>query len=395
MGDLLIIATACILTAIATALLVRRSWIKDRRRLMEQYKRPELPEGVAAVLAVLRMAAVVVDVADGVVKASPASYAFGLVRAGRLVHDPLVEIIRQVRQDGVIRERDLDLPRGPLGPGRLIMHVRVAPLGPLHVILLAEDRTEAQRLEAVRRDFVVNISHELKTPVGAISLLSETLIDAAEDPETVRRFASRMQIESTRLTQLVKEVIDLSRLQVNQGIEQPERVQVDDVVAEAVDRSKLTAENRQVELNVGQDSGAIVFGERELLVTAVRNLVDNAIRYSDPRTKVGIGVRTEAGIVEIAVADQGLGLAPEDLDRVFERFYRVDAARSRETGGTGLGLSIVKHVAANHGGDVNVWSRLGEGSTFTLRLPAASAEERNDRLSSEGTQPGASHHSDT
>lgn len=376
-----ILVIAALMVGIAVGVAGCHLWCRKIRPTGgEPVDEPELPRGVPEVLAVLRSAAVVVDVADGVVKASPASYTYGLVRAGRVVHDQLVDLIQAVRQDGVIRERELDLPRGPIGPGLLTVHARVAPLGPLHVLLLVEDRTESRRLEMMRRDFVVNVSHELKTPVGAIALLAETISDSADDAVAVRRFAGRLETESERLTRLVQEIIDLSRLQVNHGIEQPDQVDVDSVVFEAIDRSRVTAAGREVDLHVSPPSGAVVFGERELLVTAVRNLIDNAIRYSDPRTRVGIGVRCDDRIVEVAVADQGIGIEPKDLSRVFERFFRVDPARSRETGGTGLGLSIVKHVAANHGGDVVVWSRKGQGSTFTLRIPSASSDEHASSL---------------
>jgi two-component system sensor histidine kinase SenX3 len=348
---------------------------------------PELPRGVGEVLAVLRSAAIVVDAADGVVKASPAAYAFGLVRGQDVVHAALVDMVRGVRRDGVIREAELELPRGPLGEGLLVVHARVAPLGPLHVLLLVEDRTESRRVEEVRRDFVVNVSHELKTPVGAISLLSETLQDAADDPEAVRRFAARMQRESERLAELVQEIIHLSRLQVARGLESPDVVHIDSVVAEAVDRGRLVADSRGVMVETGRPSGAQVYGDHALLVTAVRNLVDNAVRYSDEGTRVGVGVRSDGQLVEIAVADQGIGIPADEQDRVFERFYRVDPARSRQTGGTGLGLSIVKHVAANHGGDVTVWSQPGQGSTFTLRLPAATPGARPSPGRSTRLQP--------
>jgi two-component system sensor histidine kinase SenX3 len=329
---------------------------------------PELPRGVGEVLAVLRSAAIVVDAADGVVKASPAAYAFGLVRGQDVVHAALVDMVRGVRR-------------------LLVVHARVAPLGPLHVLLLVEDRTESRRVEEVRRDFVVNVSHELKTPVGAISLLSETLQDAADDPEAVRRFAARMQRESERLAELVQEIIHLSRLQVARGLESPDVVHIDSVVAEAVDRGRLVADSRGVMVETGRPSGAQVYGDHALLVTAVRNLVDNAVRYSDEGTRVGVGVRSDGQLVEIAVADQGIGIPADEQDRVFERFYRVDPARSRQTGGTGLGLSIVKHVAANHGGDVTVWSQPGQGSTFTLRLPAATPGARPSPGRSTRLQP--------
>ena len=334
---------------------------------------PELSRGVAEVLSVLGSGAILVDAADRVVEASPSAYAFGLVRGHRVVHPELVAMVGEVRRTKEIHEQELELPRGPLGLERLVVGARVAPLGGQHVLLLVADRTEARRVEEVRRDFVANVSHELKTPVGALSLLAEATADAADDSEAVRRFASRMQRESERLSLLVQEIIDLSRLQSARALAEPVLVDVDDVVAEAVDRCRLTVEAHDVAVEVADRSTARVYGDPELLVTAVRNLVDNAARYSDPGTRIGVGVRREGGLVDVCVTDQGIGIPERDLDRVFERFYRVDPARSRSTGGTGLGLSIVKHVAANHGGDVTVWSRPGEGSTFTLRLPDADA----------------------
>lgn len=332
---------------------------------------PELPPGTAEVLAVLSSAAIVLDSGDTVVKASPAAYAFGIVRGQQVVHPQLVGLVQEVRRDGDIREAELELPRGPLGRELLVVHARVAPLGPRHVLLLVSDHTEARRVEEVRRDFVANVSHELKTPVGAISLLAEAIADAADDPDAVRRFAVRMSRETERLSLLVQDIIDLSRLQASSSLKEPVLVDVDTVVAEAVDRSRLAAQAADVTVEIGPPSHAAVYGDRDLLVTAVRNLVDNAIRYSERHTRVGIGVRHQNGLVEVSVTDQGIGIPESELDRVFERFYRVDPARSRATGGTGLGLSIVKHVAANHGGDVTVWSKPGHGSTFTLRLPDA------------------------
>jgi two-component system sensor histidine kinase SenX3 len=373
-GPLVVAALAGVLGVLVGSFAVLAFRYSERaQRAVPASPPPELPLGVADVLAALSSAAVVLDVADGVVKASPAAYAFGIVRRHAVVHPELLAMVHEVRRDGVIREEELDLPRGPLGRGRLVVSARVAPLGPLHVLLLLTDHTEARRVEEVRRDFVANVSHELKTPVGGISLLAEAIVDAADDPDAVRRFAQRMGGETERLSLLVQEIIDLSRLQVAGALASPVIVDVDEVVTEAVDRTRLTAEAAGVVLDAGPASGARVYGDRDLLVTAVRNLVDNAVRYSDAGTRVGIGVRGDAGLVEVAVTDQGVGIAETELERVFERFYRVDPARSRATGGTGLGLSIVKHVAANHGGDVTVWSHPGQGSTFTLRLPDADA----------------------
>ncbi|MBN9326343.1 MAG: two-component sensor histidine kinase [Cellulomonas sp. 73-145] len=332
---------------------------------------PELDEGLVRALAVLRSSAIVLDDADRVVRASPPAHALGLVRDGRLVHAAVRDMVAEVRRDGVIRDAELDLPRGPVGSGTLLLEVRVAQVMPHLLLVLAEDLTQARRLEAMRRDFVVNISHELKTPVGALSLLAETVQDAADDPAAVRRFAARMQSEAQRLALLVQEIIELSRLQVTDALQDMELVDVDSVLAEAADRARTTASGKRIVIDVGGQTGARVFGDRNLLVTAVRNLLDNAVAYSPDATRVGVGVSTTADLVQIAVVDQGVGIPPTEQDRIFERFYRVDPARSRNTGGTGLGLSIVKHVAADHGGDVTVWSQPGRGSTFTLRLPRA------------------------
>jgi two-component system sensor histidine kinase SenX3 len=331
--------------------------------------RPALPDGAADILNVLRSASVVLDESGALVKTSPAAHAFGLVRGRELVHAELRAMAVESASLGLVRERELELPRGPFGRGRLVVLARVAPLAGGLTLILVEDRTEARRVDEVRRDFVANVSHELKTPVGALHLLAEAVSDAADDPVAVRRFAERMERESQRLTRLVQEIIDLSQLQVADALHPPEPVGIDDVVSDAVDRCRLAAQAKRIEVVIGGDHGAVVYGDHALLVTAVRNLVDNAISYSAEDTRVGVGVRRANGIVEIMVSDQGIGIAASDQGRIFERFYRVDPARSRATGGTGLGLSIVKHVAANHGGEVTLWSVSGQGSTFTLRLP--------------------------
>ena len=340
-----------------------------QRALLEGPGEATLPDGAADVLAVLGKAFVVVDAIDSVVRASPAAYAYGLVRGHTVVHRELLEMTAKVRGNGVVMEKQFELARGPLGQGTIIVQVRAAVLGEEYILLLADDRTEITRTERIRNDFVANVSHELKTPVGAISLLAEALEASPDDEDTVRRFAQRMHKESSRLAALVQDIIELSRLQATDVVHQGKVVDVNDVVAEAVDRSRLAAEAKHISVVVGGTSTHKVFGDQDLLVNAFRNLIDNAIRYSPENTKVGIGLKDKDGLVSVSVADQGEGLRPEDQERVFERFYRVDAARSRQTGGTGLGLSIVKHVVENHGGEVTVWSQLGKGSTFTVRLP--------------------------
>jgi two-component system sensor histidine kinase SenX3 len=247
--------------------------------------------------------------------------------------------------------------------------VRVAPLGAHLVLVLVEDRTEAKRVDAIRRDFVANVSHELKTPVGALALLSEAVLSARDDPEAVRRFAERMQTEAHRLANLVQDLIDLSRLEGDDPLAEAERVSIADVVDEALGRALELADARGIELVGGAPQDLHVLGDFDQLVTGLGNLVGNAVNYSPDRTKVVVSVRREGDLAEISVTDQGIGIPEQDLKRIFERFYRVDPARSRVTGGTGLGLSIVKHIAATHGGDVAVWSVEGAGSTFTLRLP--------------------------
>jgi two-component system sensor histidine kinase SenX3 len=338
-----------------------------------------LPAGVADVLSVLRSSAVVLDAEDQVVRASPAAHSLGIVHDGRLRSEALLDLARRVRRDGEIREAELELPRGPIGTSTRAVFARVAPLSSSLVLLLVEDHTEARRVDAVRRDFVANVSHELKTPVGAMALLAEALLASADDPEAVRRFARRMEHESSRLSRLVQDVIELSRLQGHDPLTSPELVSVDDVIGEAVDRSRLTAEARSVTLVSGGRQGLKVMGDSRQLVTALGNLVDNAVRYGPEGTRVVVtGDLVGEGpgaVAEISVTDQGPGIPEAERVRIFERFYRVDAARSRDTGGTGLGLSIVKHVAAGHGGEATVWSAEGTGSTFTLRLPAAPASE--------------------
>jgi two-component system sensor histidine kinase SenX3 len=365
LGGALGLATGAISVA-----LVRLS-DRSQRRVPPAPAHRALPDGVSAVLAVLRSGAIVLDSADAVVSSSPWAVAHGLVSDENLVHDDLLHLARQVRRDGVIREVELELPRGPLGRGRITVGARVAPLGSEYVLLLVEDRTKARRVEETRRDFVVNVSHELKTPVGALALLAEAVLEAKDDPEAVARFARRMQVESTRLTNLVQEIVDLSRLQIAGTLNDPERVDVGAAAAVAVGQSRLVAESRGVQIVTSLGRGVEVFGDADLLATAIRNLVANAVNYSEPGTRVAVSVSSQGPLVEIAVADQGHGIPESEQTRIFERFYRVDDARSRETGGTGLGLAIVKHICANHGGEVTVWSERGQGSTFTMRLPAA------------------------
>jgi two-component system, OmpR family, sensor histidine kinase SenX3 len=326
----------------------------------------------------LRVGVLVLDAADYPVMANPAAADLGLIRNGNHVHPVIRTLAGQVRRSGVRREVELDLPRSTarqLAADPLGVHVRVTPLSgadyePGHVAIEASDVTEAHRVARVRRDFVANVSHELKTPVGALALLAETLLEAADDPEASRRFAERIHHESQRLARLVKELLELSRLQGADPLPAPMPVSVDRIVNEVVDRTRTGAAAKSIDLSFAGARGLTVYGNENQLVTAVANLAENAIAYSADDTKVTIEASVVGDMVDIAVVDQGIGIPPKDLDRIFERFYRTDQARSRDTGGTGLGLAIVKHIAVNHGGRVDVESTPGAGSTFTLRLPA-------------------------
>jgi len=331
-------------------------------------------EDVAALLSALRSTSILLGPDGEVLRATPDAYSAGLVRAGHLTHSALEKLVATARAQGTSADDHALVPRSNVpGSDWLAFDLRAAPLSGGRVLVLADDRTAQRRVEEVRRDFVANVSHELKTPVGAIALLAETASDAADDPQAVRRFTGNMHREATRLSTLVQEIIELSRLQAPEQEIEFVPVAVAGVIEEAVDRVSVAAAERDITVTAGGAGSLHVLGDHALLVTALRNLLDNALRYSPPSTRVSVGVRTVADVVEISVVDQGVGLTPEQQDRVFERFYRVDLARSRETGGTGLGLSIVKHVAANHGGEVRLWSAPGRGSTFTLRLPIADA----------------------
>ena len=347
-------------------------------RLRAAQQPARLPPGIASVLSVLSSSAVVLDSNDRVLRASAAARAFGLVKGDRLMVTELAALARQVRRDGEIREGEFEVPVPRLGGRTTSFAVRVAPLGAAIgggglVLLLAEDQTESRRVDEVKRDFVANTSHELKTPVGALALLAETIEDAADDAEAVRRFASKMRQEAQRLTNLVQDLITLSRIQAVEPVPDPRPVALDTVVAEAVDGCRMRANARGITLASVGSRGLSVLGDEDLLVTALRNLLENAVAYSPEKTRVVITTRkTPEGHAELSVADQGIGIPERDLERIFERFYRVDPARSRATGGTGLGLAIVKHVMAAHNGKVTVRSVEGDGSTFTLYIPLRS-----------------------
>ncbi len=332
--------------------------------------RPAVPDEVIRVLSVLPSASIVTAPDGAVLRASSRALALGLVNRSSLTISDIVRLVERVSEDGNAREQEMRVRRPPLGRELLELRVRAAALGTGAILILIDDLAEERRVDAVRRDFVANVSHELKTPVGALSLLAETVQAAADDPEQVRHFAERMQMESNRLSSLIQDVIDLSRLQSDDPMTRAEVVSVDELVSRAFEEVRTLGTSREIELIRSEESGAEAYGDRGQLLTALRNLLTNAIVYSPQHTRVAVSSRINDGIIEISVKDQGIGIPGHDLDRIFERFYRVDPARSRGTGGTGLGLAIVKHVCQNHGGECTVWSEVNTGSTFTLRLPA-------------------------
>ncbi len=319
-----------------------------------------------------------------VVLANPPAIELGLVQGSR-PDERAWKAAEQALDTGEVVRVDLSPldhgARSGRGPAAVFGEAR--PLGDEFIVIDASDESDAVRLDATRRDFVANVSHELKTPVGAMALLAEAVLDAADDPHEVRRFGTKILNEATRLGALVTELIALSRLEGAERLPALATVGADEVVREALARCRLAAESADIRITVDPPSGLLLKGDTTLLVTALSNLLDNAVSYSPPGSPVSVSRRLADGFVEIAVTDRGLGIAPEQQERVFERFFRIDQARSRATGGTGLGLAIVKHVAANHGGDVQLWSKPGTGSTFTLRIPAhADSPQRTPRTPS-------------
>ena len=350
-------------------------WFLGRQNKSANEPEPDsFPDLVADVLELMGSVGIVVDGSNKVVGTNSWAESFGLVARGFLVHSELVDLVKRARSGSEIESFE-----GVLRVGLAQEKVSVSAKSKLvegdYVVLVLEDRTSDIRLDKTRRDFIENISHELKTPIGAIALLSEAIQEAGDDRAAVTKFASSLNKESSRLTFLVQDIIKLSRLQSEEVIADAELVDLNEVVVEAIDRNEQLAAKRKIRLVSEQVPALDVFGNREMLITAVKNLVENAITYSDQGTSVGIGCSAKDSIAEIAVTDSGAGISPENQQRIFERFYRADPSRSRDTGGTGLGLSIVKHVAKIHRGEVKLFSQVGVGSTFTLRIPFATPSD--------------------
>ncbi len=382
-----------LLGAVLTATVMRR-YRRDPGSGRSDPQVLALPEAALArrLVDLMDPAVVFVDIDDAVLLANPAARALGVVRGNRLLVPALVELLREVRAAGS-RRADVRLPGDLAGAGPRLLGVHGFRLGngtspaPGPVALVLVDVTEARRVETVRRDFVANVGHELKTPVGALALLAEAIEGAADDPEAVQRFAGRMAREADRLSRLVRELIDLSRLQGGEPLPEFVPVAVDTVLAESVDRNRTAALAKRLDIVVGGERGLVVRGVESQLATAVTNLVANAVAYSEGENRIAVAARSRSGFAEITVTDSGIGIPRKDRLRVFERFYRVDQSRASSTGGTGLGLAIVKHVANNHGGSVSVWSEEGLGSTFTLRVPLDAAATRT--ATAEGAADGS------
>jgi two-component system, OmpR family, sensor histidine kinase SenX3 len=282
-----------------------------------------------------------------------------LISMARKIDEPLIKKVKAKR---------------PLGIAKLNLDTWVMRLERGEVLLWAQNNSVVSRVETMRRDFVANISHELKTPVGALSLLAEAIEESGKDSESIQKFAKRIGPETKRLTNVIRDIIDLSQVQSDDPLASANPIEVDKVINDAVDAVQLLADLNNVEIAQVSEPDVKIVGDEYQLIMAIRNLLTNAITFSPVNSRITVGAKLKDGVVEITVSDQGIGISLENQSRIFERFYRVDPARSRSTGGTGLGLAIVKHVCENHGGEVSVWSVPGQGSTFTMKFPQMEQE---------------------
>lgn len=372
-----VLATVAALVALAVGLAVGAGLTP---RILERRQRRAITEAGITVSQMLQhvvslapIGMVVVDSHRDVVFINDRAVELGLVR-DRQLDERAWNAAQRVLAGGEDVEVDLSPPRrATTGRSGLSVrgHVRMlSKQDPRFAVVYVDDQSEQARMEASRRDFVANVSHELKTPVAAMGVLAEALLESGDDPDAVHHFAEKILTESQRLASMVGELIELSRLQGAEPLPDLDAIDVDSVVNEAISRHKVAADNAEITVTTDAPSGFQVFGDQSLLVTALANLISNAIAYSPNGSKVSISRRRRGDNIEISVTDRGIGIARADQERVFERFFRVDKARSRATGGTGLGLAIVKHVAANHNGSIRLWSQPGTGSTFTLSIPA-------------------------
>ncbi|GEP48731.1 two-component sensor histidine kinase [Microbacterium saccharophilum] len=361
---LLALGMGVLIGVVVTAVVLLALRARERARVETSL---EIPNGARDVLQGMDETAIVVDTSLLIVAASAPAEMFGMAEGSNLSGDELRALLRRARSTGHAQVETLRLRRGA-EPRSVV--ARATPITPRLTLLVLRDITERERLEEMRRDFVANTSHELKTPVGAVTLLAEAIESASDDPEQVRYFAGRLTAEATRLGQLTSRIMNLSRLQSAEDLTELRDVSIDEVVTAALESQAVAADSAGITVVRGGDRGLYVRGDVQILIEAVGNLIANAIAYSPAGGQVGVGVKRADDHVEIAVTDRGIGIPEAEQERVFERFYRADQARSRRTGGTGLGLSIVKHAVQRHGGEVLLWSRPGRGSTFTIRLSA-------------------------
>jgi two-component system sensor histidine kinase SenX3 len=406
-----ILATVVAIVALAAGVFLGFAIASSRRKALtvadlappdpaEPVRRRPTQPLASLVVEALDHGVVVLDREERAVLVNPAARGMGILDVDTLVFPGLVGLARRSLETGEHLTASIDLPMGRLGREPIALSVNAVPLLPgvddrvAAVCLLLADVSEQRRLEAVRRDFVANVSHELKTPVGALTLLAEAIQDAADEPENVARFARRIQHEGSRLAKLVVELMELSRVQGADPMPGATEVDVRSIVAEAIERTRLAAEQASIVVSSAAASGLRVRGNEAQLATAVANLVDNAIAYSGSGTRVAVTARASTDddvrpTVDISVTDQGIGIAEADRDRIFERFYRVDPARSRATGGTGLGLAIVKNIVTNHLGSITIWSSAGSGSTFTIRLPRVHSDRPSSAMSDGSDDAGS------
>lgn len=369
-----VVMLALLVGAVAgVAIVLLILWVLKQRRMDEEKTSGDLPKGVTQILSRLDGAVFVVDRSLNVLAATEGASKLSLVGQGRILIPELVVIAESALKGNDVHREDFEIARGPLGDATLMVSVHASPFRSRFILMTVIDRGEFQRLDSIRREFVANVSHELKTPIASVGLLAEALQEAADEPDTVRHFADRLTTEAKRLGDITREIIELSRLQSEGALADFEPITVGSLVEQAIDNNRVVAKSRNIKLVSGGELDVVIYGDAARLVVALSNLIANAVHYSPEKSQVGIGVVRRNSFIEIAVTDQGIGMTKEEVERVFERFYRTDQARSRSTGGTGLGLSIVKHIVSNHGGDIRVWSSPGKGSTFTIRIPEAVA----------------------
>ncbi|WP_172664144.1 sensor histidine kinase [Demequina rhizosphaerae] len=336
-----------------------------RREVMQETTL--VPHRTRQLMGVLQAGAVVIRRDRRSAYSNQSAATLGVSRPDGALNSELADLAEEAWRRQAPIESEIAVQRGVLHTARFV-HARVTPIDDELCLALVNDNTESRAAEQSRREFAVNVSHELKTPIGALSLLAETIEEAHDDPEVVKKFAKKMRKEARRLSKLIQEIIEITRLQSGGQVLDQELLHLDGVVHEAVEAAKVAADAKRIRLITDLRARPNVYGDRDLLVMALRNLVDNAVQYSDPDTAVTISLDARDGVASVAVIDRGIGISDKDQERIFERFYRADPARARDTGGTGLGLSIVKHIALQHSGSVAVWSERGVGSTFTFKL---------------------------